>query len=254
MRLTRDRQLLRQPAKLRSAIEAVIAKRMYRDLIEAVATRFHHPTRVMIEGGVLRNAALAFSLQRDIPNNDIDFVVFGLSSDDELAHHFRDVPYVLTTFGGLKLQLGRRHVDIWRAELQMKVAGVRSRIGSIDDFLQAITLTTDAVVYEIQTGELHECGFYRAINLREIDIGARSRWSPRWAPYHLAHLAYVHHLTGFQVSSPGLARVRSIASPSAIKCATHYLATRKSIASAHRIVDALVRQSQPLGGNDGNEV
>lgn len=160
-------------------------------LARAVVERFARPARAFVFGGLLRNAVLSQRFGRSLPLRDLDIVVFGLSSDEELETRFERDPRRRNSFGGLKVEVLGAVVDIWRAELQLQIAGAGSLAATLESFLRCVTLTTDAVLFDVSEGLLYETGFLRSIQEEIIDVGAASRWLPHWVGYHLAHLAYV---------------------------------------------------------------
>jgi hypothetical protein len=222
-------------------VEALSDPRLGR-VIETVRERLSSPLAVMIQGGFLRNSVLARRFGIDFPSRDLDFVVGGLQSDGELIKRFEDKDPQPTTFGGVKLVLDGVRTDIWRAELQMQVAGHEPQPSPLPDILRYVTLTTDAVGYDLDTGMLHERGFHNAIRDRIIDAGECSNWLPRWRPFHVAHLAYVRVITGFTLSALLRQRLRDNLNPKVLREATEYLLTRKQRADATECINVLLSE------------
>lgn len=208
-----------------------------------IADCLRPPAQAFVFGGVLRNAVLARVLQKQFSIRDVDYVVFGLASDDELYDAFTVWHPKRNSFGGLKIDIGNVTVDVWRAELEQIIAGLPPRPAEPEDFLHCVTLTTDAVLFDPRTPIVYEQQFVRAITERTIDVGRDSRWIDPWVPYHLAHLAYVRQLTGFRLSVGAAARVRASASASVIEQAVRYLGAKDSCEGPHDAVASLVREA-----------
>lgn len=84
---------------LREALEGELF-----DFIETLAER----TKVYVFSGIIRNYFLHNYLVRDV-----DLVV---ESDDEIQMLLNDVDYRINSFGGFKIQIGRKNVDLWRID------------------------------------------------------------------------------------------------------------------------------------------
>jgi hypothetical protein len=238
-----------QEEQVREVVQEFLARPEVLSVIEQVAARLRPPAQAMVIGGALRDVVLRNLLGIEKKMRDIDFLVFGLESNEELENCFKGHDDLSsTTFGGIKLKLDGVSVDIWRAELQMEVEGhapphERSSC-SPQEALKYVTLTTDAIGYHLGDEQIYECGFYRAINRREIDLGERSEWLPRWVPYHLAHLASVWDATKFSLNPRVLNRIRQTVSPPAIEKAILYLEKKKRLSDGERILGALIHKAR----------
>jgi hypothetical protein len=211
--------------------------------IQKVTDHFTHPVQTFVFGGALRNAVLSSILNKPFLVNDLDFVVFGLASDEEIHTAFAAEQLRRNSFGGMKLSMDGITVDIWRAELELKIAGQQPLVASVDDFLECVTLTTDAILYKPGVVALKEQGFLRTMAQRVIDIGEHSQWINPWVPYHLAHLAYVRELTGFRISDRALARVSEVASESVSEQAVEYLESKGKCTNPRDAVLSLVSEA-----------
>lgn len=224
-------------------IQSALEKQGTAAVVQEVASRFPRPARTLVFGGVLRNSVLSEILHKPFPVRDLDFVVFGLRNDEELHKAFPLEQPRRNSFGGAKLSVGEFTLDIWRAELELRIAGQPPQVAAIEDFLKCVTLTTDAVLYDPGSAKIYEQGFLRAMSQRTIDLGTRSRWLEPWLPYHLAHLAYVRELTGFAVSDRVRARVREAASESVVEQAVQYLVSRGKGTNPREAVSALLSET-----------
>jgi hypothetical protein len=211
--------------------------------IQRVTSRLAPPAETFVFGGALRNAVLSAILNKAFSVKDLDFVVFGLASDDELQSAFANERPRRNSFGGMKLSLEGITVDIWRAELELKIAGQQPQVASIDDFLECVTLTTDAILYNPDVAVFSEQAFLHTMAHRTIDLGKHSRWIDPWVPYHLAHLAYVRELTGFSISDEARARVSEAASESVVEQAVQYLESRGKCVNPREAVLLLVSEA-----------
>lgn len=211
--------------------------------IQKVTSRLPPPAQIFLFGGVLRNAVLSAILDKPFPVKDLDFVVFGLASDDEILRAFAAQRPSRNSFSGMKFNMDGITVDIWRAELELKIAGQASQAARVDDFLECVTLTTDAILYHPGEAMFSEEGFLRTMAEKTIDLGLHSQWIDPWVSYHLAHLAYVRELTGFRISDRARARVREAASESAVEKAVHYLELRGKCINPQEAVLSLVSEA-----------
>jgi len=227
-----------------SVVATALSEPRFQRVVDVIRMRLSGPLEVMVQGGFLRNAVLATHFGIMVPARDLDFVVRGLGSDDELVALFeRDEPQ-RTSFGGVKLEVGGVGVDIWRTQLQMQVAGREPKDDPVSEVLQYVTLTTDAVGYDIVAETLHERGFLEAMGNRTIDFGERSLWIAKWRHFHIAHLAYVRAITGFGLSFRLRQRVLENVDQSVLQQAADYLASRKKYAHPTRCLDALLAEAQ----------
>lgn len=228
------------PTLVLEALERVLTSPQHRSVLRTVCSSFHAPARALLFGGVIRNAVLASVLHRSFPARDADFVVFGMPSDDHLYDALKAFHPARNSFGGLKIQVDGSTVDIWRAELEQQIAGQPPIVQGVDDLLRCVTLTTDAVLYDPNEHIIFEEGFIQAVNTRTIDIGAQSRWIEPWLHYHLAHLAYVHMLTGFALTPQTHRVAREALSESVIEQSIAYLESRHKCDDPRQAVLALV--------------
>lgn len=225
------------------SVEREFASPSRKAMLSKVCSRFQAPARALLFGGVIRNAVLASTLHRPFPKRDADFVVFGVASDESLYEALKSFHPHRNSFGGIKIDMDGSTVDIWRAELEQLIAGQPPVVSSLDDFLQCVTLTTDAVLYDSSEGMIYEEGFIQAVNERTIDIGARSCWIEPWIHYHLAHLAYVRALTGFVLSPRARQVARQALSESMVEQAVAYLTSRHKCDDPRQVLLALARES-----------
>jgi hypothetical protein len=129
-------------------------------------------------------------------------------------------------------------VDIWTAQLQIKVAGNGiTRLSDAGYALNCFTLTTNAIAYDFQNDRFLEKGFFLSLQNREIDLGHNSHWVAPWISYHAAHIAHVKSLTGFSLSTRALERLRQALTPEVFEEARPYLQSRKKNESAIRFLE-----------------
>lgn len=224
-------------------IQSALEKQGTAVVVQEVASRLSRPAQTFLFGGFLRNSLLSEILRKPLPVRDLDFVVFGLGADDELHRAFKLEKPRRNSFGGAKISVGEFTVDIWRAELELRIAGQPPQVAGIEDFLKCVTLTTDAVLYDPRSAKLYEEGFLRAMSQRTIDLGTRSRWVEPWLPYHLAHLAYVRELTGFDVSDRVRACVREAASEPVVEQAVQYMESRGKSSNPRGVLTSLLNET-----------
>lgn len=231
--------VLFRESDLRAAFGRILKAGPLMESVRLVQARLGSTGRAMLQGGILRDAALQLVLGRDVRSHDVDFVVFGVPSEEDLRRCFSRDSARSNTFGGVKLTYSGLSIDIWRAELQLRCAASSAPEADIHSLLNCVTLTPDAVLFDPVSGELAEAGFLDALNHREMRLGRDSRWVRPWAAYHLAHLAHVYEKTGFRLHDEILERVRAVAADDLVEEARAYLA-RKGRPRASGLVDELV--------------
>ena len=242
MMRTASAQLLDRAFVVES-VEREFAQTAKKSILSKVCSGFGAGTRALLFGGVIRNAVLSAMLHKPFPRRDTNFVVFGMGSDEDLSEALEPLHPHRNSFGGLKIEVDGATIDVWRAELQRLVAGQPPVVTSFDEFLRCVTLTTDAVLYDIAQGTIYEEGFIYALRTQTIDLGANSRWVEPWIHYHLAHLAYVRALTGFALSPRAREAARNALTGPFIEQAVAYLASRRKCDDPREVVLALQHEA-----------
>lgn len=218
------------------------------DVVRKIVDLFPAPARVFLVGGFIRDAVLRSFHDIHSSPRDLDFVVFEFETD-RLYEHLNPAGNPRpTTLGGAKVGIGDWSVDVWTPYQQIEVAGGEPYKCTPEQLLNYSTLTTDAVLFDSAGADIHERDFLRAMNDRTIDLGRSSKWVPRWAPYHLAHLAYVWSFTKFKLSPRALAIVVENDSSQIRTRAINYLRENKKIENAFDLIDELICAAQETVG------
>lgn len=200
--------------------------------------------RVFLIGGFIRDSVLRSFYRFKSSPRDLDFVVFGLPGN-RLQENLRNLGRpTVTTLGGAKIKIGGWHADVWTPDLQIEIAGGKPERCTPEQLLKYSTLTIDAVMLDCARVQILERDFLRAINARTIDLGESTKWTSKWAPYHLAHLASVWNLTRFTLSLEALARIAENDSPRVRAIAIRYLEDHKQNQNAVELIDELVSVAQ----------
>jgi hypothetical protein len=216
---------------------AVGVVRKISDLLPATA-------RVFLVGGFIRDAVLSSIYDINSVPRDLDFVVFEFGTD-QLHSRLKMVGDPRpTALGGAKVRIDNWSVDLWTPSQQIEVAGGAPHDCTPEELLNYSTLTTDAVMFSCFSEDIYERDFLRAINERTINLGQSSKWIPKWAPYHMAHLASVLSSTKFKLSQRALATIAKNDSPQIRALAIRYLKEHKRIKNAFALVDELVCGAQ----------
>jgi hypothetical protein len=151
-----------------------------RPLADALKRLHGGPRSVYLFGGLLRDLLV---LGREASPRDVDLVIGGGTTGDELAGVL--TPYIdrRTRFGGLQLMVEGTAVDLW--PLQETWAFHRLGLSSpgFADLPRTTFLDVEAVVMELLPaeacgGELHAHGFFESVLARTMEINLEDNPSP----------------------------------------------------------------------------
>jgi hypothetical protein len=153
-------------------------------------------------GGALRNLLLKCMRGLLLDNRDLDLVIDGAGSADELRAAVRDYWLQRNDFGGVKCRVRPDGVvfDIWRIEDHVNMCSSESP-HAIEELLRHNLLDVDAVVLELQTGVLHDGGCLAAIESGVIDLVGPEGVSQEFPAAQVAHIILVACKTRFELSN-----------------------------------------------------
>jgi len=152
-------------------------------------------------GGVLRNLLLQCMRGLSLPNRDLDLVVGGAASADELRAAVEDYSPHRNDFGGVKCRVRPDGLvfDIWRIEDHVNMS-LEEEPASITELLNHNLIDIDAVLLDLETDTLHDAGCLAAIERGVIDLQGTAGISKNFAAAQVAHIVLVARKTGFEVS------------------------------------------------------
>jgi hypothetical protein len=159
------------------------------------------PWRVFVMGGFLRDLLLD-GLPKDVSKPiDVDLVVSGAQSVDEIRNALGNVNQSTNAFGGVKCQLRPNGLvfDLWRIEDHSNMA-LASKHPTIEQLLRHNLLDVDAILWEPITDCLHECGCLDAIAAGRIGLMGREGISRAFIAAQAAHALVVAYKTNFELS------------------------------------------------------
>jgi len=150
-------------------------------------------------GGVVRDSAIKVLSGIEIPMSDLDFVVEGCKSQDDLREALSGFKFMQNSFGGFKVIFGDLTVDVWRIEDQL---GINDSVGAptILKLLHIVTTSADAIAFDFFSGKIIDQGALNSISQQTIGLNLNSHWTPRVVSHHIAHIAKMMGRTDFVLS------------------------------------------------------
>lgn len=139
-------------------------------------------------GGLLRDLLLERVLRIPAKPADIDIVIFGAASLEEVLGKVRDGSASRNAFGGVKYRLRPKGIffDLWRVEDHTNMDQA-SKPYSIERLLRHNLLDIDSILWDPGTDELHDCGCLQAITSGRIGLAAPEGISRKFAASQVAH-------------------------------------------------------------------
>jgi hypothetical protein len=159
-------------------------------------------------GGLLRDLFLDRTLNIEARPADMDLVIFGAGSIDEIRERLGKTNQTTNSFGGAKCRLRPKGLifDLWRVEDHTNMAVAR-RPYTIEQLLRHNLLDVDALLWDPVAGSLHNCGALEAIAAGRIGLVGRKGISGKFAAAQVAHVLTVSYKTNFPLSDDARAFV-----------------------------------------------
>jgi hypothetical protein len=156
---------------------------------------------VVVMGGLLRDLLFQKILGAETQPADVDIVVCGANSIDEIRGKLGDVIQSPNAFGGVKCQLQPNGMvfDLWRIEDQTNMAE-EPRPHDLERLLRHNLLDVDAILWDPASDELHDCGCLTAIENRRIGMMGREGISEKFLASQVAHVLVIAFKTKFTLA------------------------------------------------------
>ena len=193
-----------------------------------------------IMGGILRNLLLEELRELRLGNRDIDLVVDGAKSSRELHDKVKRYCIRQNEFGGAKCKVSSTGVifDVWRIEDHVGMSSAPEP-HTVEQLLRHNLLDVDAILLDLQTGDLYDYGCLAAIKEGHISLLGNDGISKDFAAAQAAHIILIALKTGFELSSDALELVREICETSHAKSDVIRIVQRKMPEAAAQIEEFL---------------
>lgn len=155
-----------------------------------------------VMGGLLRDLLLERVLKIRAKSPDIDIVIFGARSIEEVRDRLGSTILSTNAFGGMKCRLRPKGplFDLWRVEDHTNMARA-AKPHTIEQLLRHNLLDIDAILWDPKTDCLHDCGCLSAITAERIGLQGKDGVSERAVAAQIAHVLTVAYKTNFPLSS-----------------------------------------------------
>lgn len=175
---------------------------------KTVSSFFPSEWKLVVIGGVLRDLFLDRALNVEAKPADVDIVIFGAGSIDQIREKLGKTSQTTNSFGGAKCRLRPKGMifDVWRIEDHANMATAR-KPHTIEQLLKHNLLDVDALVWEPDSGDLHNYGALEAIAAGRIGLAGRKGTSAKFAAAQVAHVLIVSYKTNFPLSEDARAFV-----------------------------------------------
>jgi len=192
--------------------QRTLAGRDFRSLID----RFPSNWKTLVMGGLLRDMLLERVLKIEARPADIDLVIWGASSIDEIRRKLGNATLSTNAFGGVKCRLRPNSLvfDLWRVDDHTNMARA-SKPHTVEQLLRHNLLDVDAILWDPKTDRLHDCGCLQAITAGRIGLESREGISQEAVAPQVAHVLVVAYKTNFPLSD----EVRLFVSNASQRCA-----------------------------------
>jgi hypothetical protein len=171
--------------------------------------------KVVVMGGLLRDMLLRTILGVEMRPADVDMVVFGARSIDEIKSKLGSVIQSTNAFGGVKCQLraGGMVFDLWRIEDHTNMSE-EPQPHDLEQLLRHNLLDVDAILWSPASDELHDCGCLGAIENRRIGMMGSEGISEKFLASQVAHVLVIAFKTGFSLAE----NARSFVASASAQC------------------------------------
>lgn len=157
--------------------------------------------RVYVVGGLLRDLLVEKLHKIPMAVADVDLVVDGAKSADEVHMALSKFHTRRNDFGGVKCQVWNSGIlfDIWRIADHVNMARLPPP-QTIEQLLRHFLLDVDALLWDVCSNALYEYGAIKAIERRRIDLIGTDGISEGLMLVQAVHVVSVAVKTGFEVS------------------------------------------------------
>jgi hypothetical protein len=206
----RTLQIFRSPHLLNQSLNDYFIGNRGDDL-SLILSAFPTNCRFYIMGGLLRNLMIEEIRGLRVRSADVDLVVDGVVSKDELVARVRGYCIRENDFGGAKCQVRPEGIvfDVWRIEDHVTMSST-PRPHTVDQLLKHNLLDVDAILLDLQTYDLYDYGCQAAIQRGSISLLGKEGISNDFAAAQAAHIILTTFKTGFELSREALHLVRQI--------------------------------------------
>ena len=203
-------QVFRPPHLLSSPLSKYLSNGVGRDL-SLLRSNFPKDWSVYIMGGLLRNLLLEELRRLPINTADVDLVVSGANSSNELRHNVRDYCIRQNEFGGAKCQISRSGVifDVWRIEDHVGMSS-RAKPHTVEQLLKHNLLDVDAILLDAQTEYLYDYGCVAAIQRGRVSLLGPEGISKEFATAQAAHITLIAFKTRFELAEDAVQFIQDV--------------------------------------------
>jgi hypothetical protein len=171
--------------------------------------------KAVVMGGLLRDLLLDRGLKIDTKPSDVDLVIFGANSIDEIRSKLSNTIHSTNAFGGVKCQLHPDGMvfDLWRVEDHTNMA-LAPKPHTIEQLLRHNLLNIDAILWDPATDCLHDCGCLIAVETGRIGMIGPEGISREFLATQVAHVLVIAFKTNLPLSD----EVRSFVTNASAHC------------------------------------
>jgi hypothetical protein len=192
--------MFRPPHVLSDALRDFLTTQPGRDL-RTVLTLLPAQWNAYVMGGLLRDLLLERALHIRAKPSDIDVVIFGAESVEDVRSKLGSAILATNSFGGVKCRLRSSGLvfDLWRAEDHTNMASARKPL-TIEQLLQHNLLDIDAILWDPKTDRLHDGGCLKAIIAERIGLQGQEGISQTVVAAQIVHVLTVAYKTNFPLT------------------------------------------------------
>ncbi len=193
-------QVLRTPHLLSEPLQLFLRTDSGQDFQRASGL-FPTTWKTYVMGGFPRDLLLKEIRGMDLKPADIDLVIQGAGSMNEIKECLGASYVSANTFGGAKcrFRLAGPSFDIWRIEDHTNMSA-EPRPHTVEQLLHHNLLDVDAVLWDPGDGSLHDCGCRDAIAAGCIALMGKQGISLQFRSAQVAHALLQAFKTGFQIT------------------------------------------------------
>lgn len=204
----------RSPHLLSQALREFLGTKAGRDLTSLLGL-FPAGWNGMVMGGLLRDLLIQQILKIERTPADVDLVISGANSVEEIKNRLGTVVRSTNAFGGVKCQLRPDGIvfDLWRVEDHTNIA-LAPTPHNIEQILRHNLLDVDAILWDPTNDSLHDYGCLSAIQARRIGLMGPDGISREFLATQVAHALVVAFKTQFALSDD----LRSFIADASARC------------------------------------